>query len=249
MKQKLTVQELDRQLLEVSDPRSSKYGKHLSRADVAFLTANQKATNSVSAILKSIRGVEVQKVTTYGEYITAKASIQVWEQLFKSKFYSFYTNGYVVNRMKEYHIPNCLATLLTTTFGAIDAPTNMNQNLHSHLDATKQSYEAPSVSSSTEGNSQIHRQAATTTTNPLSTKVFNNYKVFANISFINNLYEITSNTGNNLVSQCIFSSINESYSQSDLNTFQADMGIAKALPVENIGGICRVSLQLNTTCL
>ena len=45
-----------------------------------------------------------------------------------------------------------------------------------------------------------------------------------------------SNIGSSKASQAIFSSLNESYSQADLNTWQQVMCIPEELPVQNIGG-------------
>lgn len=101
VKQKLDILELERMLLEVSDPNNIKYGKHLSREQVGILTANKEASNTVFSILNSNSDMKVGEVTTFGEYVTAKASVAVWEQLFGSKFRSFSGHGTNANRLEK----------------------------------------------------------------------------------------------------------------------------------------------------
>lgn len=115
---------LEKILYEVSDPKSPKYGNHLSRAEVADLTANPEATETVKKFL-SEHGVNVVKATPYGEYITAKAPIGTWEKLFSTTFYNFQheekSNKPVVRAM-EYSLPKEIAAAVEGVFGTTQLP-------------------------------------------------------------------------------------------------------------------------------
>ncbi len=76
-------------LYSVSDPQSSKYGNHWSRQEVAALVSNPLATESVRNYLIE-NGIYIEKVSKYGDYIRASATIGQWETLFQTKFYEFH---------------------------------------------------------------------------------------------------------------------------------------------------------------
>lgn len=147
----LAADMLDTFLLEVSTPKSPKYGKFLTRAEVATITANPEATSAIEQYLKNA-GAEVVRKTRYGEYITAKAPISLWEQLFATTFYEF---KHAENRVKpvlrslHYSIDQTLsdhveAVFQTTQFPHVAAPklplkavTDKNQAIVKHITPAK----------------------------------------------------------------------------------------------------------------
>lgn len=79
---------IEKTLYEVSDPTNPKYGKFLTRAQIGELTENREATLQIQAYLAA-NGATIVKTTPFGEYITAKAPIGVWQTLFATTFYDF----------------------------------------------------------------------------------------------------------------------------------------------------------------
>lgn len=75
-------------LHEVSDHTSPKYGNYLSFDEIGELVSNPQSTAAVQNWLES-NDVSVVSVTDHGEYITAVATIGVWEKLFDAKFHEF----------------------------------------------------------------------------------------------------------------------------------------------------------------
>lgn len=123
VKQK-NLDKLETILYEVSDPKSPKYGNHLTRAQVAELTANPEATESVKKFLNE-HGVNVVKTTPHGEYITAKAPIATWESLFSTKFYNFQheeKSTKPVVRALEYSLPKDLLSAVEGVYGTTQLP-------------------------------------------------------------------------------------------------------------------------------
>jgi tripeptidyl-peptidase-1 len=76
-------------LEDVSDPFSPNYGQHLTREEVADLTSNPEARDSVVAYLTTEVGATIVQESAYGEYIMARASVSVWEKLFDTEFYTY----------------------------------------------------------------------------------------------------------------------------------------------------------------
>lgn len=120
---------LDKYLLEVATPKSEKYGKYLTRNEVAILTSNQESSAAVKDYLRKI-GAEIIRETRYGDYITAKASIAVWEKAFNTEFHQFkHVDDKVdpIFRSMEYSLEEELvqhvqAVFQTTQFPTIAAP-------------------------------------------------------------------------------------------------------------------------------
>jgi len=116
---------LEKILFEVSDPDSPKYGKHLSRAEVADLTANAVATDYVINYLKR-EGVEDVKKTLYGEYITARAPLALWQKVFSTTFYAFKhaenKSSKEIYRASEYSLDSELDEHLTAVFNTVHLP-------------------------------------------------------------------------------------------------------------------------------
>jgi tripeptidyl-peptidase I len=115
---------LDKFLMEVSTPGSPKYGKYLTRNEVATITAHPEATSLIENYLKK-NGAEVVRKTTYGEYITARAPIELWEKLFATTFYSFkHVNDQVkpINRAVHYSVDSEIADVVSAVFQTTQFP-------------------------------------------------------------------------------------------------------------------------------
>jgi len=118
---------LENYLYEVSDPKSSKFGKHWNRAQVANLTSNSVGTDFIANYLKT-NGAEITDKTRYGEYITAQAPLSLWEKLFATTFYSFKhaENAHKpIFRALHYSIASELEEHVSAVFNTVQLPPRM----------------------------------------------------------------------------------------------------------------------------
>jgi len=152
---------LDQFLMEVSTPKSPKYGKYLTRAEVATITANPEATSAIEAYLKSA-GAEVVRKTRYGEYITAKAPISLWEQLFATTFYEFK------------HFENRVKPVVRSLHYSVD------QSLSSHVEAVFQTTQFPQVSAPRLPLKKVEKNAEAIVKHITPAKLNSYYNIFTN---------------------------------------------------------------------
>ena len=118
------VDKLHDMLMEVSTPKSAKFGQFLSRAEVGNLTANTDATEFLTSYLKD-SGAQIVKTTPYGEYISAVAPVGAWEKMFATTFYYFQhaQNAFVpITRAVHYSIPAVLADHVSAVFNTVQMP-------------------------------------------------------------------------------------------------------------------------------
>jgi tripeptidyl-peptidase I len=117
------LDQLETFFFEVSNPKSAKYGKYMTRGQVANMTANVEGTEFVSKFLTE-KGVKVVKTTPYGEYITAKAPISLWEKMFATTFYTFKNTDTKksVNRAPHYSLPTELSQHVAAVFNTVQMP-------------------------------------------------------------------------------------------------------------------------------
>eukprot|EP00598_Pedospumella_elongata_P007545 CAMPEP_0184969134 /NCGR_PEP_ID=MMETSP1098-20130426/1976_1 /TAXON_ID=89044 /ORGANISM="Spumella elongata, Strain CCAP 955/1" /LENGTH=558 /DNA_ID=CAMNT_0027490869 /DNA_START=52 /DNA_END=1728 /DNA_ORIENTATION=+ len=117
------IDQLEKILFEVSDPKHEKYGKFLNRQEVANLTSNAVGTQSVSNFLNK-NGIRIVKSTPHGEYITASAPVSQWERLFATTFYTFNQRDAKkpVTRAHHYSIPSELADHVSAVFNTVQLP-------------------------------------------------------------------------------------------------------------------------------
>lgn len=120
------MDELTRFLHVVSDPENASYGYHLSKDEVNELTSNPEAHATVISYLLA-NGVSVVSETLYGEYVTANASIAVWETFFNTVFYTFHQTHFdgdthTVVRAEEYSIPKEIDSHVEGVMNTVDIP-------------------------------------------------------------------------------------------------------------------------------
>jgi len=195
---------IEKLIYEVSSPRSPKYGKHLSRQEVADLTTDIVATNAVIDYLKS-KNIEYF-VTTYGEYIKATATIETWENILQTKFDKYYNDdGNFIHRSsnREVTIPSELSNHVQHILKINDFPL---QNYNKVLN---------------------HRKSQTKNSKSQMNTVNSNYpecKGFVDIACLQEFYAINptdiNQFGNSTVRQAVYESLNQTFSMADLTTFQ-----------------------------
>lgn len=82
------IEHLKELLLQVSDHRSDKYGKYLTYDEIGTLVSNHHATEEVQYWLEK-NGATIKSICDHGEFITAEATIGVWENIFDTKFHEY----------------------------------------------------------------------------------------------------------------------------------------------------------------
>ena len=112
-------------LHDISDPLSANYGYHLSGDEIATLTSNPESLNAVANFLV-LNGVSAQSQSLHGEYLTANATVLIWEEMLNTEFYSFdvLQNKKVeaVVRAERYWIPKELELHVESVFNTIQIP-------------------------------------------------------------------------------------------------------------------------------
>lgn len=120
------LDELVRVLNDVSDPASPNYGQHWSSEQVAGLTRNIDARDSIVGYLLT-KGATVVSESPRGEYITAIASISTWEEVLNTQFFTFHQrqhNGDITQlvRAEAYSVPKALDRHIMCVLNAIEIP-------------------------------------------------------------------------------------------------------------------------------
>lgn len=211
------IDELEKILIDVSDPKSVNYGKHWTREEVSKLTISQESINQTISFLNKNEIFILQK-SKRKEYITTIASIQKWEKVLSTIFYEYEvldedgSSSDIVIRAENYNLPDEVKSHVFTLFNVIDflsLPKKKKVDI-SELKKDKLS----SLSSSSNG------------------IIFG----YVTPALLNQYYDIRNYTGNNLASQGIYASKNESYSPKDLAYFQEYFNLPNIPVANDIGG-------------
>ena len=122
--QQKNMDELTRILNDISDPDSPNYGQHWSKDDVTEFTCNPEGRDAIVSYLNS-NGASVISETRAGEYITARAPINVWEKMLDTEFFAFrmtHGDASVENliRAEHYSVPRELDDHLASVFNTIE---------------------------------------------------------------------------------------------------------------------------------
>ena len=198
------VEYLKHMLMQISDPTNEFYGQHMTREEVGMITANKRSIHTISRYLRA-RGVHIVRQSPYGEYITCRASLELWENIFNTTFYRLNfldrkkDDAKQYYRAKEYSIPFEIAPHVIDVFNTIQIPPeNVLGNLHirAHLSSK---------------NSTDDDQPTTITP-----------------AILNKYYDIDSNSGHSKVSQSLFESLGQYYSDRDLHQFQDQYAIPRS---------------------
>ncbi len=119
------LDKLETILYEVSNPKNEKYGQYLTRQQIADLTANTEATAAITKFLLA-NGATITKKTKYGEYISARAKVSLWEKVFATEFYEFQHESAdtkkAVLRALEYSLPVELVEHVEGVFNTVQLP-------------------------------------------------------------------------------------------------------------------------------
>lgn len=207
------MRELTRILNDVSDPASVNYGRHMTKEEVANMTSNPTARDATVSYLTS-NGATIVAETLHGEYITANASISVWESMLNTRFYMFHQSernnivGRVV-RAESYSIPIGLQHYVDGTFNTIQMPSQYFGN------------------SGTLVPEKIDAEEFTLTGAATEFMTPSTFKKFYNAGDIQ---------GSTLSTQAIFAAIEQYFSPADLLSFLRDANLPQQKISKVIGG-------------
>lgn len=221
--QQQNVDNLTRILEDVSDPSSVRYGQYLTRQEIQDLTYNKKSHDTILEYLKDAGAFLVTK-SIHGEYITARATVSLWEKLFNTEFYTFHhvrskiENPSVIVRAENYSVPS---------------------DLHEHVAAVFHTVQMPMAI----WGKPIKRPLSTlNSTNYIRANAVTGY---TSPALLNKYYKIDSNKGNSLSTQAVFETIDQYFSESDLLLFQKQFNLPLQSLATKIGGHIDSS---NTIC-
>lgn len=200
-------------LFDVSNPRSPRYGQFMTREEVGALTINTDGSDAVRAYLIA-NNIEIVSETLYSEYITARAYISVWEDMFKTTF-------------SEYKLSKSEKTHRIASHYSI--PVELSRHVHTVLNTIQLPHRSRPVKRSpqqTEAKEESKRaeDGVGGCTNCVD------------ITLLQEFYSIPTLVGSHLSSQAVYASINQSYSTDDLQTFFTTFGIPPENAYNVIGG-------------
>ena len=219
VKQK-NIDELERQLLSVSDPSSPSYLQFWTTDEVAKLCENKEGRDRLIQYLND-KGVTDVLETPHGELIKARSNIKVWENMFQTEYYEFEHTVSVADsihettnyhkqhfiRAESYEIPYELKNAVDSVLGTIEVPFyNHGRPIISPTDKTFVNVEDPDII--IEGSNVRSRRlfGGSVTPNTLRT-----------------VYNIPPGlTGSAKATQSIFSTNTDSMSPADLAQFQKE---------------------------
>lgn len=205
----------------VSDPNHEEYGHFLSFSEVNELTANVTRKNKVLNWLVDM-GANISWTSPNGGFVKASANISMWSLAFSADFYHYLPADSNITRLsvvraEKIEIPMDISEEVASLFGLTDFP------IHFHMQAPSMQAFHPSDRTSEE---------ALGCTNKID------------INILKTVYNITGTA--ETVSQSVFSTIGQSFSPSDLSTFQQLNGIpanpiAAAVGQDASDAICATS--------
>ena len=231
----LSISVLETLLHERTNPNHMDYRQWLSYDEILKITHNPDGAIEVQQWLEN-HEIEIISTSNNYHYIKAIARIDKWEEILNTEFFIFKDLSYIETtteavatteavedtvergvyiRANEYSIPYSLQAHVTAIFNTVQIPPKLlkqnnyfihkqqqqqhqnNNNIYTHTHITD-----------TEITANTHRKLSNTT------------KTEVTISFLNKLYNITSNIGDVTQTQAVFAMANEYYSTIDLTLFQ-----------------------------
>ena len=223
----LNIELLRERLLIVSNISSPEYGHYFSRKEIAALTVNRIATDSITRFLEA-EGVLISKTTQYGEYIIASAPIYVWERMFETIFYV--VAGAADSRRRSalravsYTVPRELLPHLLTVLNIIETPIfDASKNIISGEMISKEILMETSKFSPYDRN-----------------KAYVNDRTRAYVlgftypRLLNEFYNISNNEGSIFTSQAVFETSGQTFSTVDMAIFESTFNLPIAQPTTDI---------------
>lgn len=220
--------DLESIVADISNPLHSSYGHHWSREQVASFLHTELNGQFVETFLTA-NGFEVMP-TPYYDFLTVRGSIAQWEALLLAEFHQYEHSDWenkIVNRARSYYLPETIFSHVAAVFGAVDFPVKASSHIRILDELDQQIPAKKGFGISLEATSLLYS--------------------YVTPARVNAQYKITNNTGNNLATQAVYSTIGQKMSPRDLTTFQQTYG----LPVQGIttdigGGVINSACSAST---
>jgi len=214
----LRMVELENALLDISNPISENYGKHWTRAQVGEFTSNPAAVSAILEHLNS-KDIKIDQRTLFDEFITATASVKVWEDMFNTVFNTYAMkpetqaalNGAkdeMIIRCESYSLPVELMEHVQAVFKTVQIPDPRVDKSHKRINRVPETNSSASILSSG----------------------------FVTPQLLYNYYNISSPYGSSLVSQAVYETINDALNPDDLTNFQNFFSLLVTPIAQVIGG-------------
>lgn len=214
VKQK-NIELLEEHLMNRANPAHADYRKWFSRNQVYDILDIQSSHKTVISYLNKFNGISIVDRTLNGEYIIASGSLHTWEKFFNCVFYNWvdtvFNEKYI--RAKEYYLPVEINDHVIGVFNIADAPPIMTSNSYKVLNDKS-------------GIPRRHKETSAVYADGVVDPQFLQY-----------LYNIPTTEGSSSMTQSVFETKNQFWSNDDLNLFQKnnDLVIQDALDATNGG--------------
>lgn len=229
------IKQLEEALTSVSNPHSSEYRKHWTRSQIAELTADKVASRKVVKFFEKHK-INIIWRSAHEEHITAEASIDTWETILNTKFYSFqhilWKSTSSVSRALEYSLPVELHKHVEWVFNVIDFPPILPPSNPTIRPIPLSDLPVTPDEPISDSNTRIETQ----------TRLLSGY---VTPGLLNRYYSVITNLASTLTSQAVFASLGQTFSPRDLTSFQTFMNIPSQSIAGNIGLTGRIR---NTAC-
>jgi subtilase family serine protease len=223
----LRMVELEDTLLDISNPFSENYGKHWTHAQVGEFTSNPSAAAAILEYL-NLKDIKIDQRTLFDEFITATASVKVWEDMLNTEFNVYAMkpetqaalNGAkdeMIIRCESYSLPVELMEHVDAVFKTVQIPDPHVDKGHKRI------------------NSEMTQVPATTPINRASSASFL-IPGYVTPQLLYNYYNVSSPCGSSLVSQAVFQTINDALNPDDLTNFQNFFSLPVTPIAQVIGG-------------
>lgn len=113
--------DLEALVLQISDPKSPMYGKHMTKDQVQEMTRNVEGEHALELFLQNIGATITKKMTSA---ITATAPVSVWEQAFHTELHRIQSPAinHELVRARDYSLPKEVAPFVQLITNLIDLP-------------------------------------------------------------------------------------------------------------------------------
>ena len=217
------LSELEHMLTDRSTPGNPFYQQWLSYDQIGEITSNLESAQEIKQWLTS-NGATITWISTNSHYIKAEAQISLWESLLNTKFSLWEDRSRMKNKNKisnkihraiEYSLPLHIKSHVSAVFNTVQVPPSLHSKYHTRessefrTDMTVTKSTTTSSGTTTNTNNQNYNNKDLQATNGKVT-----------VSFLNDFYEITTNSGSSSLQQSVFETAEESYSPTDLTLFQ-----------------------------
>ena len=195
---------------EVSDPAHPSYGNHLTQKEIIDLTSNPESYEEVLSYLKA-SGAEIMPASQSKVFITARASLSLWERMFDTKF-DVYSIRLDQKSFENHPVDTTFTRALTYS---------VPLSLDAHVASVKGIVETPIEL--IRGHSQTPVKLANSVDHSRFSEASRLEYGYVTPQLFNNMYNIKNNTGHIRATQTAVQGFGQVYSPEDLANFQEIM--------------------------